>query len=142
MLDACADFQSHSLLTIAKICQATGARWSEDENLKGHQLSKSRITYTKTKDTKNLIMPIFQENCMITPQNRGKLFKPCRKIFVREVKRASTDLSECQCSHVLWHTFASHFMMNGENILVLRDIIGHSDIKMTMVYANFSPELL
>ncbi|WP_080090208.1 tyrosine-type recombinase/integrase, partial [Salmonella enterica] len=40
------------------------------------------------------------------------------------------------------HTFASHFMMNGGNILVLRDILGHSDIKMTMVYAHFSPEHL
>ncbi|WP_159150688.1 tyrosine-type recombinase/integrase, partial [Klebsiella pneumoniae] len=43
---------------------------------------------------------------------------------------------------VLRHTFASHFMMNGGNILVLRDILGHSDIKMTMVYAHFSPDHL
>lgn len=37
---------------------------------------------------------------------------------------------------------ASHFMMNGGNILVLRDILGHSDIKMTMVYAHFAPDHL
>ncbi|MBE9736637.1 site-specific integrase, partial [Escherichia coli] len=34
------------------------------------------------------------------------------------------------------------FMMNGGNILVLRDILGHSDIKMTMIYAHFSPDHL
>lgn len=28
-------------------------RWSEAENLQGHQLSKYRITYTKTKGKKN-----------------------------------------------------------------------------------------
>lgn len=33
-------------------------------------------------------------------------------------------------------------MMNGRNILVLRGILGHSDIKMTMVYAHFSPDHL
>jgi site-specific recombinase XerD len=33
-------------------------------------------------------------------------------------------------------------MMNGGNILVLKDILGHSDIKMTMVYAHFAPKHL
>jgi hypothetical protein len=33
-------------------------------------------------------------------------------------------------------------MMNGGNILVLRDILGHADIKMTMVYAHFAPDHL
>ncbi|ESB35668.1 phage integrase [Salmonella enterica subsp. enterica serovar Agona str. 0292] len=32
--------------------------------------------------------------------------------------------------------------MNGGNILVLRDILGHADIKMTMVYAHFAPDHL
>lgn len=32
--------------------------------------------------------------------------------------------------------------MNGGNILVLKDILGHSDIKMTMIYAHFSPDHL
>lgn len=58
------------------------------------------------------------------------------------VSRANIDLPEGQCTHVLRHTFASHFMMNGGNILVLKDILGHSDIKMTMVYAHFAPKHL
>lgn len=33
-------------------------------------------------------------------------------------------------------------MMNGGNILVLRDILGHVDIKMTMIYAHFAPDHL
>ncbi|MGI2028779.1 tyrosine-type recombinase/integrase [Endozoicomonas acroporae] len=40
------------------------------------------------------------------------------------------------------HTFASHFMMNGGNILVLQKILGHSDIATTMRYAKFDPEHL
>ncbi len=45
--------------------------------------------------------------------------------------------------NVLRHTFAScHFMMNGGNILVLRDVLGHADISMTMRYAHFAPDHL
>ena len=40
------------------------------------------------------------------------------------------------------HTFASRFMEAGGNILVLQKILGHSDIKMTMRYAHFSPDHL
>jgi len=43
---------------------------------------------------------------------------------------------------VLRHTFATHFIANGGNILALKEILGHSDIKMTMVYAQYSPEHL
>ncbi|SWF67912.1 phage integrase [Klebsiella pneumoniae] len=61
LLDACADSQSPSLLMIAKICLATGARWSEAENLQSHQVSKYRITYTKTKGKKNRTVPISKD---------------------------------------------------------------------------------
>lgn len=71
---------------------------------------------------------------------RGKLFTPCRKSFERAVKRAGIELPEGQCTHMLCHTFTSHFMMNGGNILVLRYILDHVDIKMTMVYAHFAPD--
>ncbi|WP_423135965.1 tyrosine-type recombinase/integrase [Morganella morganii] len=52
------------------------------------------------------------------------------------------SLPEGQRTHVLRHTFASHFMMNGGNILVLQQILGHSSIMMTMRYAHFSPDHL
>lgn len=43
---------------------------------------------------------------------------------------------------MLRHTFASHFTMNGGNILILQRVLGHTDIKMTMRYAHFAPEHL
>ncbi len=51
-------------------------------------------------------------------------------------------LPDGQAVHVLRHTFASHFMMNGGNILTLQKILGHSTITQTMVYAHFAPEYL
>jgi site-specific recombinase XerD len=40
------------------------------------------------------------------------------------------------------HTFASHFKINGGNILALQKILGHSSLAMTMHYAHLSPDHL
>ncbi len=76
------------------------------------------------------------------PQSRGPLFSSCRKAFAQAIKRTGLTFPEGQMTHILRHTFASHFMMNGGNILVLKQILGHADIKETMRYAHFAPEHL
>ncbi|BBG59491.1 MULTISPECIES: site-specific integrase [Providencia] len=142
LLDALSESKSDSVLMIAKICLSTGARWSEAENLESSQVTPYRITYKNTKSKKVRTVPISKELYNEIPKKRGRLFTPCRKTFERTVNKVGIELPEGQCTHVLRHTFASHFMMNGGNILVLRDILGHSDIKMTMIYAHFAPSHL
>ncbi|MTC69999.1 site-specific integrase [Providencia sp. wls1914] len=142
LLSALAESKSDSVLMIAKICLSTGARWSEAENLESSQVTPYRITYKNTKSKKVRTVPISKELYNEIPKKRGKLFTPCRKTFERTVNKIGIELPDGQCTHVLRHTFASHFMMNGGNILVLRDILGHSDIKMTMIYAHFAPSHL
>ncbi len=47
----------------------------------------------------------------------------------------------CRVSwHVLRHTFASRLVQNGMSLQKLAVLLGHSDIKMTMVYAHLVPE--
>jgi len=58
------------------------------------------------------------------------------------MQRAGIETPAGQLRHVLRHTFASHFVMNGGNILVLQRILGHTDIKVTMRYAHFAPDHL
>lgn len=142
LISECEKSTNTGLAIIVKICLSTGARWSEAENLEGHQVTKYRITYTKTKGKKNRTVPISPELYNQIPRKNGRLFTPCRKAFERALKRTGIQLPEGQATHVLRHTFASHFMMNGGNILVLKDILGHSDIKVTMVYAHFAPDHL
>lgn len=142
LLDSLSQSNSTSVLTIAKICLATGARWSEAENLEGSQITPFRITYKNTKNKKVRSVPIAKELYDEIPKKRGKIFTPCRKTFERVVNKAGIILPDGQCTHVLRHTFASHFMMNGGNILVLKEILGHADIKMTMIYAHFAPKHL
>jgi integrase len=44
--------------------------------------------------------------------------------------------------HALRHTFASHFVMSGGNLLALQQILGHSDISQTMAYSHLAPDFL
>ncbi len=87
-------------------------------------------------------MPISPELHAQLPRKRGRLFGDCYRAFEMVVELAGLELPPGQNTHVLRHTFASHFMMNGGNILVLQKILGHSTIAMTMRYAHFSPDHL
>lgn len=62
--------------------------------------------------------------------------------FRRALARSGVVLPRGQASHALRHTFASHFMQKGGNILVLQKILGHSSLAMTMRYAHLAPEHL
>ncbi|MCP4580386.1 MAG: site-specific integrase [candidate division Zixibacteria bacterium] len=42
--------------------------------------------------------------------------------------------------HVCRHTFASHLVQAGEPLLVVKELMRHSDIKSTMVYAHLAPD--
>lgn len=71
-----------------------------------------------------------------------RVFGTAYAAFREGVARAEITLPKGQLSHALRHTFASHFMMNGGNILTLQRILGHSDLRMTMTYAHMAPEHL
>lgn len=62
--------------------------------------------------------------------------------FREAIDQCGIELPKGQLTHVLRHTFASHFTMNGGNILVLQRILGHSNLTMTMRYAHLAPEHL
>ena len=70
------------------------------------------------------------------------IFKSSSAAFRSAIGRCGIQLPDGQLTHVLRHTFASHFMMNGGNILTLQRILGHSNLTMTMKYAHLAPEHL
>lgn len=142
VLQACDSYGKVYLTRIVKVCLATGARWSEAERLTRSQLSPYKLTFTKTKGKKNRTVPIPMWLYDELAPLQGKLFHPCYQEFKKMLALTDIQLAEGQKTHVLRHTFASHFMMNGGNILVLQRILGHANIRETMRYAHFAPDHL
>lgn len=143
LLGECKRHDHPDLETVVRICLAIGARWSEAESMKKSQLVKYRITYINTKGRKNRTVPVSREFYESQPDNKkGQLFGDCYIAFLSAPERTGIELPAGQLVHVLRHTFASHYMMNGGNILVLLRVVGHTDIKMTMPCAHFAPDHL
>ncbi|MCK7327014.1 MULTISPECIES: phage integrase [Enterobacter cloacae complex] len=144
LLNECSKSRNESAYWVACLCLITGARWNEAESVTTKQIRNLKVTFSKTKGNKSRTVPISQEffDGLPKPAKPGRYFSSCYSAFRKAVERADLDLPDGQLSHVLRHTFASHFMMNGGNILVLKSILGHTDIKMTMRYAHFSPNHL
>lgn len=143
LLDECANSNISNLLLMVKIGLSTGARWSEIANLKASQIKPYKITYIKTKGRKNRTVPITKDLYNQIPLTNNIIFSGSHeRAFEKALSRAEIELPDGQLTHVLRHTFASHFMMNGGNILVLQKILGHTDIKTTMRYAHLAPDHL
>lgn len=125
---------------ITKISLATGARWGEAEGLTLDKLQDGKLTFTKTKSGKNRSIPISPELFMEIEEHlkRYGSFSNSINAFGRALKSAKITLPKGQAAHVLRHSFASHFVMNGGDILTLQKILGHSAIQMTMRYAHLS----
>jgi len=129
---------------IVLLCLATGARWSEAEGLTPSRLRYGAVTYSKTKSSKVRTVPIQPElEALIRDHwKRHGQFTGAITSFRRALARSGIELPKGQASHALRHTFASHFMQKGGNILTLQKILGHSSLAMTMRYAHLAPEHL
>lgn len=128
---------------VALLCLSTGARWGEGSTLRGEQVNHGRVTFLKTKNGKKRTVPISEElEKEIKTSDTGPLFNVDYENFCERLKQVKPDLPRGQATHVLRHTFASWFMMNGGNIIALQQILGHASIQQTMVYAHLAPDYL
>ncbi len=133
---------------VARLALSTGARWSEAETIELQQIRAGAVTFLKTKTDRARTVPI---SAALEAQllqhhakhgENGRVFGTCYSAFREGIERAGITLPDGQLSHVLRHTFASHFMQRGGNILTLQRVLGHRDLKTTMRYAHMAPDHL
>jgi integrase len=148
LLNALRQSQNGHVALVSKVCLATGARWGEAENLRASQIKNGMIQFVQTKSSKTRAVPIttdLEKELTQHYKEHGegeRLFTTAQSAFREGVDRAKLMLPTGQLTHILRHTFASHFMMNGGNILALQKVLGHQSLTMTMRYAHLSPEHL
>lgn len=101
------------------------------------------------------LVPILQEwqqRCPSNPQDlvfpllgRGgavRMGRPQDMLDLPELLAASGCPALERPWHAMRHTMASHFIMQGGNVLTLQRILGHSDLKQTLQYSHLAPDFL
>jgi len=72
--------------------------------------------------------------------NDGKLqqFSETGVQWVIKESAKKAGIKKHVTSHVLRHTYATHLLEMGMDIMTLKDLLGHSDIKTTLVYLHIA----
>ena len=131
-----------------------GLRWSDVDLARG-VLYVRRSYHLTPKSGRSRVVPLHPElrstlelhraqpagSELIFPV-RNAMAKPQEMLELREVLRAAGVDAGDRPWHAMRHTFASHFAMNGGNLLALQRILGHSRFEMTQIYSHLSTGFL
>lgn len=79
-----------------------------------------------------------KSDSFVFPGKNGDRMDNIKKSWTKLVKDANINDFRF---HDLRHTFASNLVMAGVDLNTVRDLLGHSDIKMTLRYAHLAPEV-
>jgi len=107
------------------------------------------LEITRTKNNKTRSVPLNDEMVRVIKEleknkknlfyvfigDRGKPLQSLRKPFQKALEKAGIHNFRF---HDLRHTFASHFIMSGGDVLTLKEILGHSSLKMVERYAHLA----
>ena len=155
LLDTCSEglypFVYTALNTGLRSSELVYLRW-KDVNLENRKITVYSRDDWQTKSGKSRNIDI-NDNLLIffkKYKHQGSEYVFCTKDgrplvnnlnrrFKNAVKRAELERVSI---HTLRHTFASHLVMAGVPLATVSTLLGHSDIKTTMIYAHLSPDHL
>jgi integrase len=81
-----------------------------------------------------------REGLLFQWRTEGPIHHKCADWWIRQAARRA-ELTGVHW-HLLRHTYASHLAMRGAPLQVVKDLLGHSTIDMTIRYAHLSPAYL
>jgi len=115
-----------------------GLTWDRIDRSRG--VIKLEITKNGKRREVPMRQPVYNILAGMPGPREGKVWPHYpRRAFENAVKAAGLEGLHW---HDLRHLFASWFMMRGGSLQALKEILGHSNITMTLKYAHLSPDHL
>jgi integrase/recombinase XerC len=84
----------------------------------------------------------FENEALFLVTNKGKDIYP--KLIYRTVRKYLDMVATIQkrSPHVIRHTFATHLLNNGADLMAIKELLGHTSLSATQVYTHTSVEKL
>ena len=153
--------RSQQLHDICQLSLYTGMRMGEIFNLSWNDIDLEHenisIKDPKSGESRNAyitppLSKLFQRikdnaskaNGLVFKSSNGKKIREISNVFNRVTEKLGlnknvTDQRDKVVAHTLRHTFASWLAMQGEPIITIKNLMGHSSLEMTLRYAHLSP---
>lgn len=144
--------------TMLKLCYGMGLRVSEIVNLKIKDIDSKRmqvfIERAKGKKDRYANLP---ESLLPQLRDYFKQYKPKEYLFegrngsayhtrsaqlVFKQAMEKANINKTLGIHSLRHSFATHLLEQGTDIRFIQELLGHKDIKTTLIYTNVSDKSL
>jgi len=65
-----------------------------------------------------------------------------KRTLQRRIKRYLDETTNDGSVHTLRHTFATHLMERGADILTVKELLGHTSLSTTQIYTQLNPEII
>ena len=153
--------RSQQLHDICQLSLYTGMRMGEIFNLSWNDIDLEHenisIKDPKSGESRNAyitppLSKLFQRikdngykaDGLVFKSSNGKKIREISNVFNRVTEKLGlnknvTDQRDKVVAHTLRHTFASWLAMQGEPIITIQKLMGHSSLEMTLRYAHLSP---
>jgi len=151
MLKACENLKHKTMLCLSYAC---GLRVSEIVNMKIRDIDSKRmvITIRQSKGRKDRQV-MLSEKLLILLREYYKQYKPVLWLFegqfggeysIRSVQKVLERVKEKSgvkkkgSIHALRHSFATHLLEGGTDLISIKELLGHSSLSTTAIYTHVS----